>query len=351
MKIKSGTKLQNIISYTVFYLSGFLILSPIHQSENIVVSLISAFFISGILLKLILKFYKRGSFYENKRRFSCKIISVIAVISSLFCCLMLITEIIKDVSYIADRGVSITYYIFTAIAILFVSYYLCISAPKGIFRFLILSPYVFLILFIIMFFSLFSVKSITANALISQSDSVSSIMTGIKSGIFFTLDTSVYLFCFDDIQVDQNNKDLSSQITAGFLISFFFISVYSIFTCLIFGKLTPEISDPDYALIKLIPGADFTEIISAVRIISFMIKSSCYIYLSAKILKDFIPKIKISKIRLIFILYISIPISIIFLSFFDKTLGYGAFQHLIYPTNTIMSTAFMILFSKLQKNK
>ena len=349
MKNDVGRKIQTVISFATYYLSGFLIISPLHKSDNILVSLISGFIVSVILIKLILRFFSRSSATKNNHAVTEKVASVFAVFSAIFVCLILLTEIIKDVSYIANRGISLPYYLFIAVFILFVSYYLCISSKNGIYRFLILSAVIFLLLITVMFFSLFSVRSVIVNTFEIKNPSVSAVTNGIKAGIFFTLDSVIFLFCFKEQTAFSKKEITLSKLLTGFIISFIYISVYSIFTSLIFGRLTPEISDPDYALIKLIPSIDLTEIISAVRIISFLIKSSCYIFLCADCFKSAFPKAKLSHKALITIFYISIPIAVFILAIFDKTLKYGAFQHLIFPINAAMSLCFLTLFTLFQK--
>ncbi|MBQ8758242.1 MAG: hypothetical protein IJZ20_00950, partial [Clostridia bacterium] len=279
------------------------------------------------------------------------VFAVSASICSLFASLMLLTEIIKDVSYIANRGVSLIYYTFIALIILFVSYYLCTSADKGIYRFTVLSFLAFSFLFIIMFFSLFTTRSVIVDFASDKNSVISPILTGAKAGLFFTIDSVVFLMCFEEQLKNANGKIPNKSIFLGFFSAYSFIIIYNLFTTLIFGRLTSKITDPDYALIKLINGIDLTEIISAVRIVSFLLKSSSYIYLSSICLKAAIPKIKISNKTLVTLLYSLIPITFLVLAFFDKSLKYGAFQHLIYPITTIMSVCFIILSKALQKKK
>lgn len=349
MRENLGNKIQIIVSYAVYVLSGFLIFSPLHKSENIPLSLLCAVTIAFFTLWIILRLYSSKSNIKKSGSVLCAVISIIASLSALFASLMLITEIIRDVAYIANRGVSLVYYTFTALIILLVSLYLCTSLDKGVYRFTTLSSLVFAFLFIVIFFSLTTTKGIITDFSAKSSSLFSPILLGIRAGLFYTADTSVFLFCFKNLIKDEKGNFPQRQIFLGFVISFTFIIIYNLFTILIFGRLTSEISDPDYALIKLVRGIDLTEIISAVRIISFLIKSSSYIFLSSECLKTAFPKIKLSQRHIISILYAMIPTTFLILAMLDKSLKYGAFQHLIYPVTALMSFCFMLVYSSIQK--
>ncbi len=347
MKSPDSTSIQTVISYTAFVLSGFLIFSPIHKSQNLPLSLLCAAAVSFLLLLLILRIFMPSKKTVKKPK-SCRISAISASLFSLFAVLMLLTEIIKDTAYIANRGVNLFYYTSTAIAVLLVSFALCIGRAKGIFRFCILSIIPFGILLFTIFFALFTTKGIITDISPDKGFELSSIITGLRSGIFYAIDTSVFLFAFKE-QIFKEDNFQKKQIFLGYLISYSFIFIYNIFTVLIFGNLTSKISDPDYALIKLIRGFDLTEIITAVRIVSFLIKSSVYIYLSSKCISEAFPKPKEKAVTAG--LYILIPVTFLFLSAFDKSLEYGAFQHLIYPVTAILSILFAVIYSITKKRE
>lgn len=348
MKITDSKSVQTFISYSVYILSGFLIFSPIHKSQNIPLSLFCAAAVSLILLLLMLRIFSiTNSIYTNI--VFARALSICAALFSLFASLMLLTEIIKDTAYIANRGVSLLYYTAIAIAVLFVSFSLSIGGSKGIMRFYTLSIIPFALLLFTIFFSLFTTKGISVYRLYDSTALSAPIITGLRSGIFYTLDTSVFIFSFRE-QISTNKGTLpKKQMLLGYLISYTFIFIYNIFTHLIFGSLTFQISDADYALVKLIRGIDLTEIISAVRIISFLIKASLYIYLSSKCIYISFPKVKQNTV--IILVYLLIPASFLLVSLFDKSLEYGAFQHLIYPVTAIMSILFTAVYFFTKKSE
>lgn len=349
MNQKSGNGIQVTISYAVFILSGFLIFSPLHKSCNLPLSLLCSIAVSSLLFFLILTLISKRNKSAKPHVFISYVSAITVPITSLFASLMLLTEIIKDVAYIANRGVSLYYYTFIAFIILFVSYYLCTSSENAVYRFTVLAFFPFIILFFVMFLSLFTTKSIINDFQSGKSSLLSSVLTGVRSGIFFTVDSSAFFICFGKQIKLTTDKFPKKELTLGFITAYTFIIIYNILTVLIFGQLTSKITDPDYALIKLIGGIDFTEIISTVRIISFLIKSCIYIYLSGKVIKDIFPRLKISGRTLTGLLYLAIPLTFLCLAFFDSSLKYGAFQHLIYPVTAIMSVCFIIIYKLNQK--
>ena len=349
MNTVNGKRIQVIISYTVFVLSGFLIFSPLHKSENLPLSLLCSIIVSTITLVSIQALLSQKRNDKISHGFLGAASAIIGAFTSLFASLMLLTEIIKDVAYIANRGISLHYYTFTALIILLASLYLCTSSVNGVYRFTILSSLVFVILFIVIFFSLLTTRGIVADFTQKKGSGISAILTGIRSGIFFTVDSCAFLICFGEQIKNEKGKLASKELASGFITAYTFIIIYNILTVLIFGQLTSEISDPDYALIKLIRSMDLTEIISAVRIVSFLVKSCIYIHLSALSLKNAFPKIKLSKSSFIALLYLFIPITFLILAIFDKSLKYGAFQHLIYPVTAVMSICFIINYRTSKK--
>lgn len=347
--MNSGKSIQTTISYAVFVLSGFLIFSPLHKSGNLPLSLICSVTTSAVMTLLTARIFSSERGTSGNHGISKTILSISASILSLFNVLILLTEVIKDVAYIANRDVSIFYYTAIALSLLFVSFWLCTSSSKGMYRFCLLSIIPFIILFTTMFFALSTTKSVVFDFSQTDKSFTEPILTGIKSGLFFTADSVVFCAGFKDNIKTNSSTFPKKQFFTGFLVAYTYIIIYNIFTALIFGRLTSEISDPDYALIKLIRGIDLTEIISAVRIVSLLIKSSLYIYLSSANLKNCRVFSRFKEKSITAFLYLLLPSTFLFLAFFDKSLKYGAFQHMIYPITFLMSFCFFLFTALFQK--
>ena len=350
MNLENGKCIQRVLSYFSYVLSGCFIFSPLHKSQNITFSLITM----SITACLILIFF--SYVFEKKKQcfkvpiFEKKFLSIIIPLIGIFSCLMLATETIKDTAYVASRGISFIYYLGLCLAILLLSLTLALGKDKGIYRFMTISAPIFIIVFFTMFFSLFTTKSFTFGIdSVFKKGIFDSAKSGFLSGTYFLCDTAIYLYCFENYYAKGSSKIYKKQLFYGLLSAIIFIISYNILCCGIFGQnLTRQISDPDFALIKLIPGIDFTEIVSAVRIISFIIKSSVYIYASSLLFSCVFPRF--SENLIIKILFSAIPSAVIILMIFDTGLGYGAFQHLIYPTLFIFSSLFTIFFCIKEKN-
>lgn len=348
--MKINTKANRILSYLSFILSGIMIFSPIHKSENIFISIVSMIITSALCLLLILFIFDRKKDFVKISCVSGKITAATALLLSTFCCLMLITETIKDVSFVTGKGVSLFYYIILSASILSVNLYLCLSHKKGIFRFLIISSILFAFLIFISLSGFATTKSFIFDRSIISEGVYSSISRGVLSGLFFTSDSALFFYCFDDFYRKNNNTiDRQSAFTAFFIALLLIIS-YNLSTCFIFGvELTKELSDPDYALAKLLPGIDFTEAISALRIVSFLIKSSVYILCSAKVFSKALSSDFFTFGKTILFQYLFLPAAAILLSVTDKNLEYGAFQSLIYPSVIILSFIFIVIYTFFQK--
>lgn len=342
-----GKSIQTSISFAIYILSSFFIISPLHKSENLPLSLLCALATSFCIIYAQFNIFSNLIATKSSRKHTLRFLTILGTILSLFTILMLLTETIKDIAYVANRGVSLFYYTISATALLFVSLTLCNSHNKGIFRFCILATIPFAFLFSIIFFAPLTTKSIIWVASQESSEILSPIITGVKSGLFYSADAFLFFLCFRE-QIQENGHLPNRKLMTGFIFASTFIIIYNMFTSLIFGNLTRDITDPDYALVKLIKGIDMTETVSAVRIISFLIKSSISTLISADFIMVAFPKIKIDKKIIILILYAIIPVSFLALAFFDKTLKYGAFQSFIYPVNAISALCFILAY-KLQK--
>lgn len=350
---KNGKSIQASVAFTVFLLSGTMIFSPLHRSANIFITLITAF-ITGILCTSIaLRISSKKDFDSYFSKPKLLIFGFLSSLLSTASCLIMLTETIKDVSFIANRGISFIYYSFIAISILSVSYYLSCNTQKGIFRFCIPAAIPFLILFSVIFFS-FSEAGIYIKNLKFGTDSstiISSFFCGITMGLFFFSDTFIFIYCFKDCISFNSGKIMKKSIYTGFIVAMLALSLYGTVTFLVFGRnLTNTLSDPDYALIKLIPGLDMTELISALRIIAFIIKSSVYIFSSSNLLSRLFEKQKKANTIICAVLYGAIPPIFVAAYFSAKSLGYGAFQDLIYPLTTTLGTLYLFIISAFKKN-
>lgn len=345
MSGQKNSNIQGTLSYISFLLSGYFIFSTLHKSQNIFISILFAFITGIITLFVILIVTGKKA---DGRVISKPVFLILGTFSYFLCtfiCLMLITEIIKDTAYIADRGVSLYYYLTLATSVLFISFCLCKGKSVGIFRFSLLCAGGFLIFISIMFFSIYTTKSTVLNiGEISKSAISESVKAGVISGLFTTIDSAVYIFTLRRFYEKYDYSLNKKPFITGYLISFFFIGSYYILSSAIFGSnLMGSISDPDYALIKLIPGMDITELVSAVRIVSFVIKSAVYVYASCLCAKNMFSTKKNTVPVLTVIQYLLMPAVIFVLSIFDNTLGYGAFQHLIYPAVIAFSLCVTLL--------
>ena len=345
--------IQCTLAYISFFLSGCFIFSPLHKSQNIIISVSSAFITGFILLKLILSLPLKKQTGSIKSKPLFTVLCLFSLGLSVFVNLMLITEIIKDTAYVAARGVSLGYYFLLTLAILFVSYRLCRGKDKGIFRFSTLTCAGFIIFTAIMFFCFFTTKSAVWNFDPDiYSTAPSSLLTGVITGLFLTADSSIYIFALSRFYKTGTDKLFSLPLKRGFIISFCLIAAYNILTAAIFGTaLTTSIKDPDYALIKLIPGMDITELVSAIRIVSFTIKSALYVYATSHFTALLFPAKKNTFTLSASLQYLLMPLTVGVLSVFDSTLGYGAFQHLIIPAVIVLSLIIIILGALLQKNE
>ena len=348
-----GQKAGRIAAYASFILSGCFIFSPLHRAQNILIALIFALLTGIAIIYLIKPVFNKAVQSRPKTRWIYAILSALAVIISMFTSLMLLTEVIKDVAYVASRGISLFYYIAISFAMLSVSFYLCFNSEKGIYRFCILSFIIFISLSTVILSSFITTKSVIPDFLrISRKSFEGSALCGILSGLYFSCDTCIFLYCFKEYFTLENGKTDTRSLLLGYELSFGIIFIYNITAALIFGsKLIKTLDDPDFALVKLISGTDLTEIISTVRIFSFMIKSSLYLFCAAKALKLCFKKPDTVFLRLVLAEFIMIPTSVAVLCFFDRTLGYGEFQFLIYPAIILLSALFILLYSQLQKTK
>ncbi len=327
MRNSGGRSIQLFIAFLVFMISGLVIFNPIYNSLNIAFSVLLSVAVGTTIFEFYLFIYKR--FAKRQSRHLIKLFSILSCVFSIICTIIYLTQIIKDISHIAGRGISLAYYSALAFAILSVSYYLCYNTEKGIFRFSLLSLSAFILFFFVILLSFTSTKHLFWQDKFPIE--MKGIASGILTGLFFTFDIPVFFGTFQKYIYDENQRLHTRPLRLSFLCAVIFLSGISIFPYLIFGKgLVLCVTDPIFCATKLFPSADMTEIGSVVKIIGFMIKSSVYInYSSSKICSTFRSKKHIKAITIL-CLYISIPAVFLTVSLLDKSLEYGAFQHMIY---------------------
>ncbi len=324
LKSMSVNKIQVFISFFVFLLSGITIFNPLLRSENFglscLTSIITAVMIFEIYMVLFSKIKKKGSRHRHS------FFAIVSCLFAIFSCIIYLTEIIKDIAHISGKNVSLFYYSLLALAILAVSYCLCYNTEKGIFRFSILAFSSFIVFIIVLCLSFLTTKRLFWQN--SFSDNLSSIFCGVLAGIFFSVDIPLYLGVFSKI---LSANSISKALRPSFWFAVLYYSAISILPFMIFGKsLVNSIPDPIFSATKLFPQVDMTEIGAVIKITGFMIKSSVYIYFCTDALMNTAISKRLSHTHIILILYSSIPIIFLTVSFFDKTLEYGAFQYLIY---------------------
>ncbi len=341
---KTSFSFQHFIAATTYLLSGTIIFNPIFSSNNFPLSLLCAFIIGFLLSYATTLIFKKQRGEEINNRYIYGILSVITSILSVFCALLLLTEVIKSVAFIADKPVSLLYYGMLAAVLIAVSFYLCYNSEKGIYRFCILTAFPFAVIL----FGLFSVFLTTRSFIpisISNSNISDAILNGLFCGLFIFSDLCVFHFCFKKFSYKDSGSIYKSSIVLSFFTVFIFFGATSIVMLLTFGgDLLSSLSDPYYSTVKLVFGIDITEILSSARIVAFIIKTSTYLYSAAGTLRrTFLPKRK-AVIPFVCVLFLAIPVSFITAAFADKRLEYGAFQYLIYPAVILLSFLFALSY-------
>lgn len=350
MDLKRSKALQSYFSYLAYLLSGFFIFNPLFSSGNIFLSLFISFITSLTIFEVLMFcFLKKDS--QSSCNIATKVTSIICASLSSVSTLILITEIIRSVAFITNRYVSLMYYIAISVSILFVSLNLCFGKEKGIYRFCTIASVVLIITCLISVFSFISCKSILPNTSFIKNAS-SAIKQGILSGLFITSDTAIYFFAFSGFTKHQSPRSHSNVIRFSFISGYCLMGLFSLCLTLIFSdSIISEIKDPSYSLIKLIPGIDFTELLSCARICSFMIKSSVYIYTSSKLLSSSFKTKKSLENVFISLIYLSVPLLYLTSLLTNKRHQYGAFQEYIYMFVCLLSLLILLIHIENQKKK
>ncbi len=345
MKINTRS-IQSYIAISAFLLSGKNIFAPLFKSDSPITSLFFASVTGFLTVRIICIIYSKNTAKQSYQTFFKRITAISTAIFSVFSVLLLLTEVIKDTAYIAGRGVSLSYYISIGIITLCVAFYLCYNSEKGIFRFLLSICVIFFLLSLSLPFSFISTEqAIISKNFFTESDSITdSAIKGIISGLMISADLSVFLYLFKNSAKNSKSTLSRSVIYSSFATAF--ILLFSEYLCclLLFGKaLLFELDYPMYGAIKLFPFFDMTELLNCAKITSFTVKCAVYVYASADILrKAFSPQKDNLKTYLIS-LFSAIPILFIILISLSNRNNYGVFQHLIYPSVTLLSLSYLLI--------
>lgn len=339
----SSKRLQFYITLTCYIFLSFGIFCPVFTAKNFTASLIVCFATAVIYALIISKAFSIQPFFKKDNCIIHKLLSVAAAFFSISAVLLLMTEVVKDTCFIAGRGVSREYYLMLSAMLLASSLYLCFNSEKGIYRFTFIGIASVLIFTVASVFPIFTVKQAVFDFYKATDSSVkSTVLDGIKAGLFLSCDISVFLYCFKDCFCFDKGY---SRLTGYSVITAFILWCIPIFsTLIIFGRnLTAALHDPLYALTKAFGGFDITELLSALRIFSFIIKSSVYVYSASICIKRAYFASKKHALKVIIpIIFATVPAVFLPFIIIGASDSYGKFQSLIYPCVIILSLIFVI---------
>ena len=338
-------KIQCFFSFSAFLLSSLIIFNPLYSSQNPIISL-CVFIITGyIILFIITTSYNKIKTFTF-HRYPIIFLSFIACTLSALISLILLTGVIKETSFITNRNVSMIYYAVFTLFVLSSNLYLCSKAKIGIYRLSIVCCVFFFILLIFSLSTFFSTKGIAKIEIPHDTTKslLQSAIQGLKAGLYISLDSVIFLFCFDEyLKNDRCEIYKKTLISSYFACCSFYTCLYAILV-LTFGKtIVANLDYPQFSLLKLVYGFDGVEILSFTLIPAYMIKSSVYIYSASLSLSSALSLKKSYTNRIVFIIHCVI-VGIIALSFiFSKQLGDAAFQHTIFSLNAVLCIIFIFL--------
>ena len=172
----------------------------------------------------------------------------------------------------------------------------------------------------------------------------SSAVIGIISGLMISIDVPAFFTIFKGYITDGKGQIPAKIVTCSFITAFIFLVIQYGCALLVFGKnLTVGLDYPLFALIKLSPLGDVTELLTAAKITAFMIKSSVYSYCCAKCLFTAFFKGTKALTRIMTATYLVIPILFFVLTIMQNGKQYGSLQHLIYPATALFSLLICFL--------
>ncbi len=336
----SSKKIQLCLSYCAFFLSGTGIFHPFKGSDNIIISLATSLIVSSVILFILLHITEKYKVCFEKKTAAVKINVTVISAGCVFSLLLLLTEVVKDTSFITNRGISLMYYTAISISVLLVNLFLSGGTGRGIFRFLVISFITYFTLFLISYLPFTTVKGAVSDFSFSKNSVLSSVLSGVKAGTFLTADSVFFILLFKELY--ESTKQKQRCFFTSLMISFVYIFSSSLIPCLVFGtELSGSLDMPDYSLSRLVYGFDITEFISGLRIVSFLIKGSVYMSLCTKLITSSSKRLQ-SKTGVLLFLHLLLPTAFLSLAVFDNSLGYGSLQHLIIPVSIITSIVLMI---------
>ncbi len=263
--------------FSYFFFSLCIFTSIFSRSFSGVFS--ASAFLWGLILIIIFRYFANSSYFASQK--SKLILSPFYIISYLLCCLCLVlclTEVIRDVSYITNNTVSLKYYLLLATALLCICLY-TFTKFNGIFRFCIICSSICIICFLLLCCSFFTPFSFNGFVFCPIANSVpSDILYGIICAFFICGDLPLFLFCFKNQLCTDNKKVKITQLLLPYILSFMLMFICFLLCGSIFGtEITHGLENPFYAMTKLIPLFDCTELISVMRIFGFTIKFGIYL--------------------------------------------------------------------------
>ena len=345
-------KLQCFFAFFVFLLSSLIIFNPLYASDTPLVSLF-AFLVTGtVLISAICAVYKKTK-SKALPAFMHIIFSILCCVLSVFLTLIMLTQVIKETSYIANRNISMFYYMLFTVFVLMAGFYLCTRGFKGIYRFSIICFVFFALLLIASLTVFFSTKGIVKQSILSPIEKVTAkdLLAGFKAGVFVSLDSIFFIFCFEEYLIDGKQKLYRHVLLSAFFACFAFFGTIYIIMLLTFGKdIVQQLRYPVFSLLKLVYAVDAVDLLSFTLIPAYMIKSSVYIYSSGICLNKALSKDKNNTKKIIASLHLCIPVILSFIAIFFNNLPYGAFQHTVYIINAILCLLFIFVITEKKKH-
>ena len=352
--INKSIKIQTFLACFCYFILSYAVFLPVFSSTNPLIFLITCFFEGLITVYIGAILFGKNFTRSPKSKIILGCFVPITLLSAVFLSLLFLTEVIKDVCFISARNVKLTEYILLASAILILSFYLSTNGEKGIFRFCIVSAFICVIIFLMLLLPAIFHGSFVLFPTDTTSHGVStSAIRGAIFGLYTSLDFCIFLYCFTPFIFARQVRGIKGTILFSY-ISSFILAFACILVCYsIFGvNLSANLKSPFYAMSKLIPGYDFTEIITVLLILAFSVKSSVYLFGCTKLLQAAFFKNDFPRKKIIISVYALIPITACTLyAFLKGNRTYGAFNHLFFPSALCWFILFILCLLFLRKKE
>ncbi len=338
-------KLYFYVSLTAFLFLNFAIFNPLLKCDLpftghflcLITALLCSYFVCVI--------FARNSFFSNSGTAISKILSPLCAALSIFCVVLLMTQVISETCFIVGKGVSTSYYFIMSLCLLFCCFITCSKGKNAIFRFCCISASAVILFTVVCFLPFTAIKDISTDLFTFQRDNklLQSAFWGAISGLFLSFDCAVFFYC------SQNSFAKDSSLTKITLLSV--ITAFILLLCtngcvyLILGKeLTLSLNRPYFALAKCFRGFDLTEIVPAIAIFAFIAKCPVYLCSASIAVKNaFFPSSPSKPKAVLYVIFLSIPAIYLPFLLFGQGYSYGALQPLIYPALPVMSLLFVLL--------